>query len=89
MQEKIDYEAISVLLLEITDRIKLIEKIFPITEEPLLKHFAAAAIHLALFSKEIYEHSSKGSISVESELMQRFLDECGCKGLIKNDNTQI
>lgn len=84
MTEKIDNEAIGALLLEINDRIGLIQKIFPRDKEILLKNFAAAAIHLALFAKELYEHENKNCIEpVKGKLMKRFLDECGCKD-IKN-----
>jgi len=84
MNKKIDYEAISVLLLEINDRIKLAKNIFPKDKEPLLKHFAAAAIHITLFSRDLYEDQDNiGSKLSESTLLKTFLDQCGCKEINK------
>ncbi len=96
MTTKIDYDAISVLLLEINDRIKLIQKIFPKDKEQLLKHFAAAAIHMTLFASDLFENRDNGESKLcKSNLLKTFLDQCGCKEIIqcsqnsKNNITRI
>ena len=43
-------------MLEITDRIKLINRIFPKENEKLLKHLAAGSIHLAFFERDVYDY---------------------------------
>lgn len=83
MKEEIDYEAMSVLMLEVSDRIKLIEKIFPRNKEKLCKHLAAASIHFALFARDMVRDKEGFNNSSLEKIEKKFLEECGCKGLIK------
>ncbi len=77
MKDKIDYKILTALTLEINDRIKLINTTFPKDKEILLKHLAAASIHLALFMKGIY--TDKEGLHPESEdYLEDFLNNCGC-----------
>lgn len=82
--EKIDHELIACVVLEMTDRIKLIMKLFPKSEEKqnLLRNLAAASIHLAFFMRDIFTDSEGKEIKELEEHEKVFLNECGCK---KND----
>ena len=76
-ESEIDYEMMSVLSVEISDRFRLIVKFMPEEHEKLLKNIAASSLHLAIFSKELYEHQSGEELpGVES--IKEFLDNCGC-----------
>jgi len=82
---KAEIKLITSLVLEMNDRLQLITKIYPKDsgEEHLLKHLAAMAIHLAMFTRDL-----EGSKTKDSKLEKKFLDECGCKeelGKVKND----
>jgi len=78
MTDKIDYEAIAALCMEINDRVKLICNIFPVSKEHLLKHVAANSIHMALFSKDLLQHQRDNN-EPESDHVKHFLKYCGCK----------
>ncbi len=83
MKEEIDYEAMSALMLEISDRIRLLEKIFPRDKEFICKHLAGASIHFALFARDMVR-DQKGFTSASLDKMERkFLEECGCKEIPK------
>lgn len=78
MSEKIDFELVASLALEIGDRFKLITEYFPNDNEDLLKNLAAASIHTALFIRDLsdYHDGRKTNLGKEEE---QFLNECGCK----------
>jgi hypothetical protein len=82
---KIDLELIASIMLEINDRVKTLVRIFP--DEPnvqhLLKNLAGAGIHLALFSKDLYEHQSGDNLDIKLGHEKKFLEECGCKDINK------
>lgn len=79
MSEKIDFELTASLALEISDRLKLIAKYFPKNNELLLKHSVAAAIHMALFIKDVYDYKDGEYSEKEDKYVEEFLEECGCK----------
>ena len=85
MSDKIDFDLVASLALEIGDRLRLITEYFPKDEQDLLKNAAAAAIHMALFMKDVADHID-GIKSSPSKDQQRFLDECGCKNATINSN---
>lgn len=68
--------------MEITPRIKAIQNIFNKENEFLLKDLASASIHLAFFIREILNNSN-GDKTESSDIEAKFLDECGCKGRIR------
>lgn len=79
MKDKLDYEAIAAIALEINKRIKLIKDLFPEDKEPLLNNLAAAAIHIATFMMDIFEDKEGlESSSVKSKSFKEFLKKCGC-----------
>lgn len=77
MTNKIDYDLTAQLSMEITQRVKRILKDFPVANEELLKHLAAANIHLAFFMRDILDYKKGTKTTVGYE--EKFLDECGCK----------
>ena len=86
IKNKIDKEIIELVAavsLEITDRYRLIMKLFSNENHDLLKHLAASSIHMSWFMRDLYEHVEGISPSdLHSELEEKFLDKCGCD--IKN-----
>ena len=79
VKQKIDVELISVVMLEIMDRVKLVMKLFPEDkeQEPLLRNLAGMSIHAAFFMRDIVDGVHDRKITVDNE--QQFYDECGCK----------
>lgn len=75
---KPDGKLIGSIMLEITDRIKLINRIFPKENEKLLKHLAAGSIHLAFFVRDVYDYLENEKTSSDENSENRFLEECGC-----------
>lgn len=76
--KKIPIELIAATALEISDRFKLISKIFPKDKEPLLKNLASASIHMAYFVRDLYAHIEGDESLNLCELEKRFLAQCGC-----------
>ena len=82
MKNKLDYNAFSSLMLEITPRFKLFETIFPKDKLHLLEHLAAASIHLTLFAKAVFL-DKEGEKNINPAHINHFLKVCGCKDLKK------
>lgn len=80
-----DHELVAAIVLEISDRFKLLLKFFPEETEPLLRHLAGCSLHLSFFVRDFMNHKNnrKGSEAVDL-IEQKFLDSCGCKEK-KND----
>lgn len=76
----IEQELLISTILEISSRMRIIAEIFPKENEHILKHFAAASIHLAFFMRDIHSIVMDKKINNEeySEMENKFLDECGC-----------
>jgi hypothetical protein len=85
MSDKIDFDAVAALALDIGSRLRLIVQFFPEDKEFLLKHCASASIHTTLFMKDIVDHMD-GVKSSPTKDEKRFLDECGCKNEPSNSN---
>ena len=85
MSDKIDFDAVAALALDIGDRFKLITQFFSKENEFLLKNAASGAIHTAMFMKDLadYIDGTKTSMFKDEE---RFLNECGCKDEPSNSN---
>ncbi len=83
MTDKIDYDLIGKHLLKITPLLTLIKDNIPKDKEPLLKHLAAASIHLAFFAENIFNYKEDKESEINKELIDKFLKECGC-GFNKN-----
>jgi len=87
MKEEIDYECLASVVLEISDRIKLINQtLIPKDKEPVIQHLSAASIHIALFMQDIYT-DKEGKENINHVYMEEFLKKCGCNYLDKkNEN---
>lgn len=75
----IDLNLYANLVREVGDRIIHIKNIFPKGNEHLLKHLAAASIHLAYFSRDIFEIIQGEKIDLDKNMEETFINECGCK----------
>ena len=86
MTEEIDYDCLSSLILEINDRIKLITTtLIPLDKEYIIKNLASASIHIALFMQDICEYKLGIKDNKDYKIINKFLQECGCKDIgIKN-----
>ena len=78
MTDKIDYEVIAALSCDIGKYINKIIDYIPEEKEHLLQHIATLGIHLALFTKNVYE-DMKGIKEPPAENIIEFLEKCGCK----------
>jgi hypothetical protein len=78
MKELIDTDFIVANVLEMNEKIKIINKAIPEGNEHFLKHLAASAIHLALFMKDFYEVVRDEKVGIDKEHYNNFLQECGC-----------
>lgn len=86
MKEEIDYECLISIILEISDRIQLINRtLIPKEKEPVIQHLAAASIHIALFMQDTYT-DKEGKENINASYMEEFLKKCGCDYLKKNEN---
>lgn len=81
IDEKLDMEAIAAVSTAITRRIKTIISLFPQEEkyEFLLRHLAAAAIHLGLFMRDLTDYLEGNNSRLPLKDEEKFLNECGCK----------
>lgn len=66
------------IILEITDRLKIINDIFPEGNEHILKHLAASSIHIALFLRDLSEISFDKKENYDKHKEDKFLEYCGC-----------
>jgi hypothetical protein len=76
-KNEIDLELMGAVILEITDRITLIMKLFPPREagkEHLLRELAAASIHLSFFARDLLT-----DVHGKTDKEKEFLNQCGCK----------
>lgn len=80
MTNKIDAEIIASLMLEISDRINLTLKMIPNNEDnnQILKHLAAASIHVALFMKDVHDFTVNKKTEIKEDYIKKFLESCGC-----------
>lgn len=67
---------------EINTRFNFIKDSFPEENENILKHLASAAIHITFFMKDFYEITKDEKVSIDKELEEKFLNNCGCKELL-------
>ncbi len=79
---KDEVEMISCIVLEMSDRCKVILNLFPKDKkkEKLLRHLAAASVHLLYFMRDI-TNNNNGIIKISEEYKKEeklFLNECGC-----------
>ena len=79
MTNEIDFEAIAVVALEISDRVKLISKLVPKEKEILIKDVAAMVIHLGFFMHALVNEQGFHEDTFDPALKKKFLDKCGCK----------
>ena len=86
-KQKIDLDLISSLTLDITNRVKLMMKLFPEdkSKENLLRHLAAARIHFSFFMIDILDDATNEKTDIDEDLVNKVLDQCGCKDK-NNDN---
>lgn len=80
-EKDINADAIGRLAVEIGDRFKLINCCLRGHNE-LLRHVAAASIHMAMFMRDVYNKIDGNITNVE--LDKRFLSDCGCNFNNKN-----
>ncbi len=76
---KLDYDAIASLSLDINKLIGLIVESVPNDNNELLRHLASASIHIALFMQDVCSYKETKEIHKLTKLQQSFLDNCGCK----------
>lgn len=79
-----DKELICGYVLHIAASCKKICEAFPKENEYILKHVAAASLHMALFMRDFHEITYDTKICSSKEDEQRFFNECGC-GLFNKD----
>ena len=79
-KKEFDAELIARMAVEINDRFMVIKNLMGKSEisNKLLNHAAAAAIHVMWFMKDIYEYDSGDSMDIDNELINKFLEKCGC-----------
>ncbi len=75
---QIDEKKMLKLILEISSRISQVKDLFCDGNSHLLRHLAASAIHLTMFTKDLAEISSGEKFFDAKELENEFLRECGC-----------
>ena len=75
---KIDCRAIGLLMMEISDRVKLIMDEFPSEHGEHLRHLAVFSIHTAIFMRSIYKLNNGDEISKYTKSEIEFFKECGC-----------
>jgi hypothetical protein len=73
--KEFDEVLIASIVLEINEKFKRITPMIPKEKEHLLKNLAAAAIHVALFMRDL-AFDEKTPTSKHEEV---FLNECGCE----------
>jgi hypothetical protein len=78
VKNDIDLQSVCDLVAEMQETHKTILKFFLPTDEHLLKHLAASAIHLSFFLKDLAEIVKGFKIPISKELEDRFTDDCGC-----------
>lgn len=74
----IDEKLIIRLTAEITNSIEQITKTFSKENEAILKHLAAASIHLTFFLREFHDMSTAEQTKRNDVLEALFLNTCGC-----------
>jgi hypothetical protein len=80
--KNIDPHFIAKKVLDISKGFQIIKDNFPKENERILKHLAAASIHMALFMKDFYE-ISEGEKLMNRDVEEDFLSKCGCKDIPK------
>lgn len=65
-------------LIEIGEKHKMIANLFPKENEHILKHLAAAAIHISLFARDFHDITMGVKTSLDNESIEQFLKKCGC-----------
>ncbi len=80
-KNELDLEMMLSLTELIKDRIMLIMKVFPKSDdyEFLLKHLAAASIHMCFFARDLFDFTEGIPIKESDDNEKMFLEECGCK----------
>lgn len=66
------------IVLSMNEWQKRMTEIFPKEYEPVLKHFAASAIHLTLFTQDFYAALIEKKEYKHAAYVDKFLSECGC-----------
>lgn len=75
---QIDKKLVAKYILEINKKNKLIAQLFSEDNEHILKHLAAASIHMNFFARDLYEIIEGVKIDNDSNLENEFFDKCGC-----------
>ncbi len=70
---------VSELCIQITEKIKSISSKFNDDNQFLLKHCAAAAIHMSFFTRDILQNAKDTVFDELNEAEEKFLNKCGCK----------
>ncbi len=79
MTKEFNPESVIDIVLAIKEWQKRMIEIFPQEHEKVLKHFAASAIHLTLFTQDVYAAFIKGKPATKhAAYINDFLQECGC-----------
>ena len=74
---KYDYNKIAELLLNINEQQKKVIEIISENHD-VLRHFAASAVHLAMFMRDLNWHKD-GITKQYDRSEEMFLDHCGCR----------
>lgn len=80
MTKDFNAEVVIDIVLAINEWQKRMTEIFPKEHEEVLKHFAASALHLTLFTQDFYAAFIEGKPRKHAAYVNDFLRQCGCEG---------
>lgn len=81
---KINLDLMVEEILKIQKSYELVAFLMKEEKQDILKHIAAASIHIIFFMNDVYEYIEKDEIVLDDKYKELFLENCGCNKFKEN-----